>query len=52
MSFVRRVRLWYQLVCAREDARHLGVVVPSGVWACAPCRGVFLDDLEFVVHAH
>jgi len=49
---LRRLRLAYQLRCAREDARALGLRAPDGVWSCGPCHTVFLDNLEYVVHLH
>ncbi len=48
----RRWRMAYDLLCAREDARSLGLRTPDGVWACRPCRAVFLTDFAYVVHAH
>lgn len=52
------VRAWhlmrrrYDLACAHEDVRRLGVRIPDGVWFCAPCRRAFLDGLEIVRHVY
>jgi hypothetical protein len=48
----RRVRRAYQLACAREDAGRLGLVVPDGVWFCAPCRTAMFDGLEMLLHGY
>jgi hypothetical protein len=48
----RRLRRAYQLACAREDARALGLAVPDGVWFCAPCRKAMLDGLEMLLHGY
>jgi hypothetical protein len=46
----RRLRIAYQLTCAREDAARLGFSVPDGVWFCAPCRVAVLDRPEMLLH--
>ena len=48
----RRLKNAYALRCAREDARALGLATPRGIWACTPCRAVFLDDFSYIVHIH
>jgi hypothetical protein len=48
----RRLRRAYQVACAREDAKRLGVAVPDGVWFCAPCRVAMLDGLEMLLHGY
>ena len=46
----RRLRRAYQLACARQDARALGLFVPDGVWFCPPCRLAFLDGWDIAQH--
>ena len=55
MLIVRACRLMrrrYELACAHEDVRRLGVRIPDGVWFCVPCRRAFLDGLEIVRHVY
>lgn len=45
-----RLRRLYDLSCARQDARMLGLHIPDGVWFCAPCRLAFLDGWDIARH--
>ncbi len=54
MSRIRRklarVVLAYRLICARQDAHHHGIRVPTGAWSCERC-GVVVWELDaFVRH--
>ena len=42
-SLVRRCRVDYLALLAREDARMHGVRIPSGAWLCQGCHRVFWE---------
>jgi hypothetical protein len=46
----KRVARWYQLTCARDDARTHGLVLPSGFWTCAHCWFASIDALHLQNH--
>lgn len=48
--FTRSIALRYRLACARDDARHRGFTVPTGVWVCRNCAHVSLDAMGFARH--
>lgn len=43
VRFVRRSRVGYLALLAREDARMHGVRIPSGAWLCHGCHRVFWE---------
>jgi hypothetical protein len=55
MTWRSRLLRAYHLLCAREDQRRWGLVVPAGVWLCDHCRQWSFDPLllrEHVATAH
>lgn len=40
---LRKIARTYRLMCAREDARALNLVIPAGVWLCQRCPHVTFD---------
>jgi hypothetical protein len=46
----RRLKLAYDLRCARDDARSRHLITPTGVWACHHCEHVSLDQRTFREH--
>jgi len=49
--WVRKIARAYTLLCAREDARVLHLVIPSGVWVCGQCtHATFFDFARFRAH--
>ena len=45
----RLVRAYHQM-CARDDVRRHGLVVPAGVWLCHHCPQVSLDITRLRQH--
>jgi hypothetical protein len=44
MSIRSRLSRAYHLLCAREDLRRRGLVVPAGVWLCDHCHRWSFDQ--------
>jgi ribosomal protein L37AE/L43A len=50
MTLRARIGRAYHLLCAREDVRRRGLVVPAGVWLCEHCHQVSLDVVRLRQH--
>ena len=50
MTLLRRLARVYRHVCAREDARRLGLSLPDGVWLCGLCQHFSWDSFSFAWH--
>jgi hypothetical protein len=51
MRFLRRLMRAYRHQCASEDVRRCHVRIPDGVWVCARCWHVSLDQYSSARHA-
>ncbi len=47
---LQRLARAYHLMCAREDLRRNGLVVPAGIWLCQHCPQVSFDLVRLRQH--
>jgi hypothetical protein len=40
----------YSIVCAREDARRIQLIIPAGAWVCQHCPHVTFDAVRLRAH--
>jgi hypothetical protein len=50
MTWRTRLVRAYHLICAREDLRRSGLVVPAGVWLCDHCPRWSFDPVLLRQH--